>query len=813
MLRHYLSLALRNVARTKLYAAISLVGLAIGFASATLIGLYVHDELTYDRWLPNHERIYMVSAGGATGFVSNVAPSDLAHWLEADYPQLEHVARLFQDQAFFVDPDKPDRKFNERLDWADASALDVFRVPVAAGSLDGARARPDSLVVTRRIAEKYFGTAGAAVGKTLLWNGIQPMTVTAVIEDLPSNTHLAGVDILGAAHAPFSQSAAQENAPMSIFGSKVWNSRTYIVLPPGERIAALRDDIKLIVDRHAPLPNAAQKSSRIWQIAARPISALHLSPNTGGDADAERYGPAYTVAIIGLLILLIASINFVNLLTAIGARRALEVGVRKATGARRSDLFAQFMSESFLYVGVGAVVGLGVAAATLGPLDKFLNRTIDFSMFADWRIAALAMLFLVLVGLLAGLYPATVLSSFRPATVTKGGRAGRGQAGVRQVLVVLQFAILTGLLIATTVTYRQMKLGMRELLRQDTDPVVILQGGCNEALKTELERIPGVLGAACSMTLPQYGVGAGSPMRRGETGLGVRYTPVDFGFFELYGYELAAGRLFEREIGSDVSPADNVWNTPEAVVINETASRALGFGTPQEAIGETVIFAHLFRLPATFTPQHDAEIIGVLHDFQMGQVREPVVAAAFYVDPGNHRITSLKLDGRATPEALEAIDRTWDRYAGPAPAQRYFFADSIQGVYTDLLRQTTLFSTFAFIAVLIAVLGLVGLAAHAAASRTKEIGIRKTLGGGRWAITRLLLWQFARPVLIANVIAWPVAYWVMSAWLRGFATRVDLDWWMFVAAGLATLTVAVAAVLVHTWGMAGTRPVSALRYE
>jgi putative ABC transport system permease protein len=259
---------------------------------------------------------------------------------------------------------------------------------------------------------------------------------------------------------------------------------------------------------------------------------------------------------------------------------------------------------------------------------------------------------------------------------------------------------------------------------------------------------------------------------RDREGVGMNYLPVDYGYFELYGIELAAGRLFSPELGTDASPPDNVWNRPESVVVNETGARALGFGSAEEAVGQTVSFMHLFRQPSTFAPMHDATIIGVLRDFQMGPLRQAITPAAFYVDPGNFRVLSLRLDGRATPEALEVIDRIWNEYAGPAPAQRIFYDRSIQNMYLDLRRQTTLFTVFAGIAVLIAVLGLVGLAAHAAVSRTREIGIRKTLGGGRWAITRLLLWQFARPVLFANVIAWPAGFWAMSEWLSGFATRV-----------------------------------------
>jgi len=814
MLRHYVALALRNVARAKLYAAISVVGLAIGFGAAALIALYVHDELTYDGWLPNHDRIYQVSAASSTGAPSGVGPSDLGKWVEQDYPQLEHVTRLFRDQAFFVPSDRTDFKANEPVVWADASVFSVFQFPVVAGSLDGALERPDSLVLSRRTAEKYFGKAESAVGKTLLLNGQQPMVVTAVIAPLPSNTSLGTIDVVGAAHAPYSPTALQDRTPITIFGGKLWNSATYFLLKPNEPIEPLRESIKTLIDRHAPLSvDARRKPSEIWSLTIRPVGAIHLSSNDLKNPDGQALTAVYTVSAIGLLIVLVASINFVNLLTALGVRRALEVGVRKALGAQRSDLFKQFMTESFLYVGVGAAVGLGLAWLALKPLNIFLRRTIDLSMFAEPGLIAGTLAFLALVALLAGLYPALVLSAYRPATVTRGGRVSAGQAGVHQVLVVLQFAILIALLISTVVTYRQMNLGMREALRQTTDPILLVRG-CNDALKAEMLRAQGVMAAACSMGAPQWGFQLGSAIKRGNReATPTRYLGLDFGFFELFDIKLAAGRLWDPSLGTESTPPDNVWRVPEAIVVNETAARALGFGSPAEAIGQIVTFSHLFRQPATFTPAHDANIIGVVQDFQIGSVQDPIPPATFYVDVGNANYLNLKLDGRSTPEALDAIDRVLKDYGGPAPPQKIFFAASVQNMYLGLQRQTTLFSVFVAIAVLIAVLGLVGLAAHAAASRTREIGIRKALGGGRWTITRLLLWQFSRPVLLANLIAWPAAYWAMSAWLASFAKHVGLEWWLFAGAGALTLVVAIAAVLAHTWGMAGVRPVTALRYE
>jgi putative ABC transport system permease protein len=465
-----------------------------------------------------------------------------------------------------------------------------------------------------------------------------------------------------------------------------------------------------------------------------------------------------------------------------------------------------------------------LAAAALAPVNTFLSRAIDLSMFADWRVASATIGFLALVALAAGAYPSLVLSSFCATTVAKSSSAGGTRTGVRQALVLLQFAILSALVIATAVTYRQMTLGMREALRQNTEPIVMARlaqesdgrtpaAPCAQSLVARMRSIEGVQQVACSLGLPQQDFQFGAPLiRPGAPPLQVRYLPLGIGFLELYGYRPVAGRFFSAELGTDVSPPDNVWTRPESIVVNETAARQLGFSTAQEAVGETAMFAHVFRQPDTFTPPHQARIIGVVEDFQIGSVRAAIPPAVFFVDEGQATLMSLKLDGRATPDVLEAIDRTWNEHGGSGPLPKTFFEQTMQNMYLDLRRQTQVFSVFAGIAIFIAVLGLIGLAAHAAVSRTKEVGIRKAVGGGRREIVQLLLWQFSRPVLLANLVAWPIAYYVMSAWLRTFARRVELDWWIFAGAGAVTLAVAVAAVSMHTWVMAGARPVEALRY-
>jgi putative ABC transport system permease protein len=810
MLRHYLSLAARHITRNKLYALISITGLAIGFGAATLIGLYIHDELTYEHWLPNSDRIYRVGPSSDENGEAPHGPSDIGLWLANDYPeQLEVVTRLFPSRGpGFLE--RGDAELSEQIVWADANVFEVFRFPLVNGTLHAALDGPDGLVLTRGAAQRYFGDDDP-IGQTLLYNGREPMVVRAVIENLPSSTHLS-FSVLASARAAFSPAAEQDREPMVAFGGKLWGAAHYFLLKRNEPIAPLRGGIRTLFDRHAPLAGQ-RKASDVWPLVTRSIRSIHLA-GPFDPPDGQQLGAVYAISAIGLLIVIIASINFVNILTSLGARRALEIGVRKALGASRRDLFKQFMGESFLYVAAGAVLGFGVAALALEPLNVFLQRTIDFSMFADWRVVFGTLGFLALVALTAGAYPSVVLSSFRAATATKSAHGGGAHASVRHALVVFQFAILIALLIATAVTYRQMALGMREALRQNIDPIVVLRAPCTPSLQNELREIDGVRSVACSVGLPQQDFQFGAPLvRRGMPPVQVRYLGLGFGFFELYGYRPAAGRFFSAELGTDGSPSDNVWAHPESIVVNETVVRQLGFGAPEEAVGQTAMFNHVFRQPSTFTDWHEARIIGVVEDFQIGSVRAAIPPAVFFVDEAQATMVSVKLDGRATPEALEAIDRTWKELGGSGPLPRFFFEQAMETIYLDLRRQTQLFSAFAGIAIFIAVLGLIGLAAHAAVSRTKEIGIRKAVGGGRREIVRLLLWQFSRPVLLANLIAWPVAYYVMATWLQGFARRVELDWWIFAGAAAMTLAVAITAVAMHTWVMAGARPVEALRYQ
>ena len=809
MLGHYLLLAARNVPRAGPFAFISIVGLAIGLGAALLIGLYVQDELGYERWLPDSERVYLISVRSPDGSMNYSSPSDVGRWVAAEFPQFEAVTRLAGTGTFFK---RDEHEFAERVTWADPNVFDVLRLPVIAGRLEGALAEPDTLVLTRRLAEKYFGRSNP-IGETLAYEGVRPMKITAVIEDLPSSTTL-GIDMLAAAVAANSPTTAQDGRPMTVVGAKSWAFQTYGLLRRGESIEPLRESIRTLPDRHSERAAGGQAASEIWPLLVTQIRALHLGARNVASPDSEDLSRLYGALGIGLLIVLAAAINFVTLRTALAMRRAIEVGVRKACGGNRGTLFAQFMGEVFVHVGVATLLGVALAAALLPALNTFLDRTIPWqTLFTAPFLGGVAAL-LVAVTLVAGSYPAFVLASFRPSVVTKARSTGRLQSGVRQGLVALQFAIVVAVLIATIVVHRQTAFGMRESLRLISDPTVLLRGTCTDALKDALRGVPGVKGVSCAGSVPQAGSGGVGPViYNGSERLVLGQVSVDIGWFELYGYELAAGRFFSEDVGADETPQDLQWNVPESIVLNEAGIAKLGIASPQAAIGELVTINHPSGLIGTFSGEHTAQIVGVVKNFQTGSVRNDYYPSVFFVDPWRLYVASIKIDGRSVPEALDAIDRIWREMGEPGPPQRGFFDNTVEQIYGDLRRDFELFSVFAGVAILISALGLVGLAAHAAGARTKEIGVRKVLGSGRAAIMGLLMWQFGKPVLLANLIAWPAAYFFMSRWLEGFARRIELEPWMFAAAGLATLALAAVTVIVHAWTIAGVRPVIALRHE
>jgi putative ABC transport system permease protein len=809
MFRNYLAAALRNLVRNRLYAAINVIGLAVGFAAALLIALFVRDELTYDRWIPDHERVVMVSSKWTfPNFVDDLgmAPSFAAEMLKQEFPEIESIARL---SGMPMSVRNGDVEAREQTYWADASFFDVVKLPVLSGNLATALRGPETVVLTRSAALKYFGTVDV-VGRTLEFKRQYNLRITAVLADLPSNTHL-DLTIIGSGTSALSPLKEFDAHPVPLTDlAKI--AYTYARLKDPAAITALRRALPDFVARHPEFHRVNAEGV----LDVLPISAVHLrrgysfAMTPAGDATR-----AYGFLAIAALIVVMAGLNFVNLTTILSARRATEVGVRKVSGAERRHLVSQFLAETLAHVALAMALGAMIAALLLPSFDAFLKRTIAFPVGDVAFVGELTVATLIL-GLMAGAYPAFVLSGGVPAKVLKGARTAEGRGGLRHLLTTVQFAILVCLGLIATVISAQERFATREGLRFATDQVLEITVPCVSSFATTVRTVPGVVAAACARTSILLSRGTAVPLpAMSYEGHAINPAPfvVDFGFFELFGLKPLAGRFFSRSFGADAAPARGDGQPP-AIVINESMVRALGFATPEDAIGKSIRWQRQISAQRLeYTAPGPSEIIGVAPDFARGSIRERIPPQIFWVDPGLDFAIYLKIDGAHVPETLAAIDRLTRQVDEPRPIARRFLDQGVQDLYLDLTRQAQVLAALAIVAVFVAALGLFGVAALAAERRTKEIGVRKVLGASRRDILRLLLWQFSKPVLLANLIAWPAAYVIAHRWLDGFAYHITLAPRMFLAASASALVIAVLTVAGHALLVARAEPATALRYE
>ncbi len=805
MFQNYFAAALRSLIRSRLYAGLKIFCLAIGFATTILITLFVRNEFSYDRWLPDYERMYLlafdVTLPGRSTLFSDQTAAELAALLKLDFPQIEAIARFTDTQASIR---QGEIESLEKIYWADPNFFDVIKPPTIAGDTGVALQQPDSITITRKMARKYFGRDDP-IGGTLEIDRTNLVKVTAVIEDWPSNSNL-GLEFIGSGRAAYSKLARLDSAPASDgdFSAEVY---TYLRLTPQASFQDLNERLKFFLkSRKGPLLQKAPSA----RLELKPISALHLSNGNfrilkpRGDI-----GAIYAVGAVGFLILLVASINFVNLMTARASLRAVEVGVRKVSGAYRIDLMVQFLGESILYAVAGMILAILLVELLLPVYNGFLNSTVQFEFWNDPFLGGAVLVLPFLVGTLAGFYPAFVLSSFLPGPVLKGGIVNAsGSLWVRQLLVVLQFSVLIGLAFTVIVVYRQTAFAMNERLRLDKDQVILIDTYCSNALKDEIGLLAGVQAVSCS---GESFLGSGVSIEPAATADGqkvlIERDPVDFKFFELYGLKAVSGRFFGREHPQDAVPAGANRATIVSVVINEAAVRKLGFPSARAAIGKAT------TLEGVRPEILSAEIIGVVPDFALDSVRQAVGPVMYYVDTSRFGLLHARLTGRMLPETLSAIDRLWSKLGEARPIKRKFLDQVVEGMFRDIIRQAEIFSIFAFVALIVACIGLFALVAFTVERRTKEIGIRKALGASRGDIVRLLVWQFTKPVIFANLLALPLSWYAMDRWLNGFAYRIDLSVWFLIGAGAPALAIAVATVSIQAFLAARIEPGVSLKYE
>lgn len=785
MFSNYLAAALRHLARSRFYATLSIAGLAVGICAVMLMLLVVRAELGYNRFVGEPDRVFVA----VSALRPKQHPADykaavshtLAAALKLRFPQIAAIARITPQTVIL---EQGAVKARERIYWADPAFFEVMPVPVVAGDLRHALERPDGIVLPRSVARKYFGRDDP-VGATLQLDRDQTMTITAIIEDLPAGATDLETGIFASGALARSALAGFDRQPVDPT-SFVIDTSTYLRLAPGASIEAIQNAMQPIAE--------AQFSRRPpgldYEIALLRIDEAHLFPglNPGGRTR------VMTLAGIGLLTLLVAAINFINLSTARASRRAREIAVRKTAGASRAALIVQFLGETLLYVLLATCMGVALTELLLPWVNSFLQTGAAFDYLSDPALLGWLALGIVALTVLAGLYPAFVLTAFRPVTVLKGVITQvRGTSFARQTLVTLQFAALIGMLASAAIVYQQRSYALNDALRVTTDQHVLVETKCTPQVSSDIRKLPGVRSAGC----------ADECLISGECFDNIRM--VD-GSFTAYGVGSAEAGVLES-LGIKAI-AGQLWGTAaqaQAVVINEQARRRFGFASAEEAIGKLV--------PDSSTRNQPHEIVGVVPDFSMASVERPVGPMVFNNQLQRANLLDVQLTGQHVPEVLATLDTLQPRFNPSDALKRYFLNDRIQDLYQAMLRMAQAFSVMAIIAVVLACLGLIGLSAAATDRRTKEIGIRKAMGAGEREIVWLLVWQFTKPVIWAAAIAWPVSAYLMSRWLDGYAYHAELTPTPFVGATVVALVLALLTVGVHSFSVARIKPVTALRYE
>ena len=795
MLKNYLKIALRTLQRQKLYTLLNLFGLTVGLVCVFLIGLYVRHELAYDRFHENADRVYRV----VEQYFENEKLAEESASIPIPFgPTFSEYAGVKATRLYQTYQKTPllayqDRRFSEeRFFFTDSTFFEVFTFPLVRGNPATALAEPFTLVITERAAQKYFGEADP-VGKVLTFEGSLDFRITGVAADPPTNAHFQ-FDFLAAMQNLEAIFAATGNE--ASFTSWFWNpAHTYILLPPGTEVARIEALLPAFVEAHYPSWLQSDVSYYL-----QPLTSIHLHSDLYQEIRPNgSYRTVQLLGIVGVLILLIACINFMNLATARSLQRAREVGVRKVLGARRKQLIAQFLGESLMVSVVAALLAAGLTVALLPAAGALLGAELPRSLAGSPGFVVAVVVLALVVGVLAGLYPAFVLSAYRPVRTLQGSgstHAARA-ATLRKALVVGQFAISIALLVSTLVVYQQLRYLQQKELGFDEEQVVMISlRGTSlqrdyEAAKAEILRQTGVQSASGLSDVVGHDVALSTFQVEGDDAeWSFPGLFADPDIVETLGLTLVAGRSFRRDSESD----------RDAVLVNQALVDL--FDWEEGAVNKTVNF------------WRDRTIVGVVDDFNFEPLRQQVRPLVILFEPKvPYFFLAIRLaPGDARP-MLAALEAVWKRFEPARPFEPFFLDTHLDALYAAETQLGRSYGVFSLLAILVACLGLFGLASFTAERRTKEIGVRKVLGASVGSLLVLLSKDFVRLVLIAFVIAVPAAYFALDRWLQNFAYRVDLGVLPFVGAGLLALVVALLTISYQSVRAATTNPANVLHME
>jgi len=804
MFKNYFKTAWRNIRKNKLFSFINILGLSIGIATCFIIMLYVQDELSYDKFNKNADNIARVvfhaNVNGGKIDESVVMPP-LAATMKKDFPEVQDATRIndvgtpkiIYNNAVFKD---------DRFALVDPNVFSIFTLPMIEGDPKTALARPDGLVITQEAAEKYFGKADP-MGKIIEVNtdSNRVFKVTGIIKNIPANSHFH-FDMFGSLT---SWADSKSDSWMSS------SYHTYLLLKPGADLKKIEARFPAMVKKYMGPQIQQQMGLSLEQFtskgnslgfALQPLKDIHLNSNTSNEF--EPGGNATYVYIFGgvaIFMLIFACINFINLSTAGASKRAKEVGVRKVAGSGRFQLIKQFLLESVLITFFALFIAFVLVQLALPAFNNISGKHLSFDLKPILAFIGLGLL----VGLIAGIYPAFYLSSFKPIAVLKGKLAtSHKNFGLRSGLVVFQFFISVALIIGTIVVYQQMKYIQNKDLGYNKEQLLTIPNsyvlGNNEhVFKQQMLRDPRIVNATMSWYKPagpsNYNNALAYPLGNNNLVVDGVDFHVDENYIPTFGMQIVAGRNFSKDFKSDST----------AIILNETAAIAFGWNNTN-VVGKTIIRQNSDR--GTNVPYH---VIGVVKNFNFKSLHEAISPLFMSLEPQGGLIFKIKTTDVAG--LLATMKKNWNAYNTNEPFTYSFLDDLYNKTYAVEQKTGTVLNIFSLLTIFVACLGLFGLATYTAEQRTKEIGIRKVLGASVKQVTQMLSKEFVKLVLIASIIAFPVAWWAMNKWLQNFAYRINISWWVFAIAGLAALLIALLTVSFQAIKAAVANPVKSLRTE
>ena len=816
MFKNYFLTSLRSMVRNRAFSFINLIGLAAGLSCFLLILIFVTDELSYDQQMSRKDRIYRLRYHIGEFDIGRVPPVFKEH-LNEFFPEVEASARLFSRSVSIIIPQEngSELRFEEdNVNFSDPELFDIFDFNLVSGSLDGALEQPFSVILNSEMAEKYFKDEDA-VGKTIIMEGDKSFEVVAVVEDFPPNTHthfqmLLPYDNMYDLEPETLREGIRRNFQMNWMVS---HSPTYVLLKEGEDYTAVNDRFADWVTEK--IPENMQKGQ---SFEIQPLLDIHLNEDVR--AQAEPSGSPEFIFIfsaVGLLTLLIACINYINLSTAKSLQRTKEIGMRKAIGASRGNVVVQFLGESFLLTLVAAAMALLLTGIFLPRMNSLTDKDLDLGVFLNPEFALGLILVIFMTTILAGLYPAFFVSKFPALNSISGNFALSGHRGgalsFRRILIVLQFSISILLISSTLIIYQQFNLFKNQALGFNKNSLVTtgiqsqnfnsVFGGVDEemmnnlgAFEAEISRIPGMKSSSLSSGIPGFGMVNRNIIPEGftaEDNMLCAVMSIDYDFIPTYEMEMVAGRNFDESFGTDPQ---------QAFLINESAAAEFQFGKGEEALGKQINLEG-----------KEGKVVGIVKDFNFLSLTEPMRPLILEYSSGQFNVFTFRIGNQNIDETLEAIESQWNLFFPNETFDHSFVDEALVENYRAQERFGQLIGYFAFLAILISCLGSYGLILFVASQKEKEIGIRKVLGAQTHQIVLLLNGRFTWPVLISMLIAWPATFYLANLWLEDFSYRIDISPLTLIAGSLITMILVFGTISIKSIGTALLNPAEAMKRE